>query len=576
MKKFIALIIGLALALQAFALVGCKKGKKVVYDPENFLTQAEAETLYGNPYRIVKDKVTLKIFVPKGTMNPPYSSMKMFRKLSELTNLEFDFTEADTAAYSTLRSTAWREDLPDMFLFGNTKNEQVRYSQYGSIIPFNDPDLEVEGIKVGDLIENYMPVYKKLLDDNFGLTTAVSAKQAVTLADGKMYSTVSANDVPRDLTYKMWINEQWIRNINQTPSLSARLKSEFGVESLPLADDIKTIEEYLLVLRAFKKLDANLNGKADDEVPASALEMQYLRNFILESYGAATNGIEISNDGTTFLYTPATEAYKKYLETAATMYSEGLIDTSTFTYKTDSQMAAKGYEGRLGSFAAAAAYLIVGYNYDNDYTVFGPFTSGYYTGKPIHYGFSNFKATAAEIPAGTPYVRELARLIDIMYSDIGVQLIAYGEEGVDWTWDDDARTSWTFHVPEGWKKTQEEYRATITPNVGTGACLYWSYDFVGKMNDDIIRKLNTQSERYMPYIKVDVPEDIVLTSDEYDRANLMANSLFNCVKSEEYEFVTGKKKVNKDWDNYLNKLEGYRYKEYLKIYNDALARKNAK
>ena len=575
MKRFLIMFLAGLLFAQVFVFGGCKKKNGDLYDADNFITAEQSQALYGNPYRIVKERITLKIFVPKGQMNPAYSSMKMFRKLSEITNLDFEFTEADTAAYSTLRNAVWGGELPDLFLFGNTKSEQVLFSSDGSLVPFNDPDLEAGGIKVGNLIENYMPNYKRLLDSNFGLETQATAKQIATLSDGKMYCTVSANDVPRDLTYKMWINEQWIKNINETPALQHRLISEFGVESLPLPDDIKTIEQYLLVLRAFKKLDANKNGKADDEVPVSALEMEYLRNFILESYGASTNSVEISNDGSAFVYTPATEAYKKYLETAALMYGEGLLDSSTFTYKTAAQMAGKGYEGKLGSFVAAAAYLVVGNDKDAEYTVFGPLTSEYYTGRPIHHGFSNFTASATEIPTGTPYVRELARLIDIMYSEIGVQLIAYGEEGVDWTWDDDEHTSWTFHVPSGWKNTQEEYRATITPNVGTGASIYWCYDFVGKMNDEIIRKLNRQSERYMPYLKVSVPEDMIFTPDEYDRAELMAATLYTFIRSEEYEFVTGKKTTESDWDTYVSKLEGYRYKEYLKIFNDALARKNA-
>ena len=47
-----------------------------------------------------------------------------------------------------------------------------------------------------------------------------------------------------------------------------------------------------------------------------------------------------------------------------------------------------------------------------------------------------------------------------------------------------------------------QYRATITPNVGTASGLYWSYEFVGKMNDKTISSLNKMSERYLPYLKV--------------------------------------------------------------------------
>lgn len=119
-------------------------------------------------------------------------------------------------------------------------------------------------------------------------------------------------------------------------------------------------------------------------------------------------------------------------------------------------MAVKGLDGdasRLGSFCAAAAYIIVGEDRADEYTTFGPLTSDYYNEKPLQWGFSYFQPTGAVIPTGTPYVREIARLLDILYSDLGCQLIAYGKEGIDWTWDDEGQTSWTFHVPDDWTGT---------------------------------------------------------------------------------------------------------------------------
>ncbi len=579
MKKSLSLTLAALMACGAMAFApacGCGKDD---YDAANFLTREEAIEQYGNEYRIVKEQVTLKIFVPKGSMNPEYSTMKMFKKLSEITNLKFDFVEADTSSYTNLRTAAWNGDLPDFFLFSNTMAEQVNYSALRAIHAFNDPNLEVEGIKVGSLIDNYMPTYKKLLDENFNIDTPISAKEVVTLDDGLMYATVTAMDVPRDLSYKMWINDEWINNINTTNSLKSRLQAEFGVSQLPTGDEINTIEELLLVLRAFKKLDANKNGDANDEIPVSSNKMQYLRNFIMAAYGSVFESVEISNDGSTFNYTPATEAFKKYLETAKLMMDEGLMDENTFQNQ-DASMAAKGYNNRLGMFCAAAPYLVTGYDYDQNYSAFGPLTSDYYQGTPLHYGFSPFKASATMIPRGTPYVREIARLIDILYSEIGTQLIAYGEEGVDWTWDNEEKTSWTFNVPESWEGTQEEYRATITPNVGTGAALYWSYDFIGKMNDPVIKSLNEESERYIPYLKVPVPEEVILAKEDYSPVSLKLTDLGKYVEMAEYNFITGVSGFNiansDDWGKYVNKLKSYGYEDVIARYNAALARKNAK
>ena len=573
MKKFLVMLLAVCMMLTAAFATGCKGKNKGAYDPDNFLTEEQALAEYGDQYRIVKNPVTIEIFVPRGSMNPRYETMEMFKVLSRRTNITFEFNHADTASYENLRSAAWfGGDLPDFFLFSNSMEEQVSYSEEGVLIPFNDPNLVVEGVQVGSLVDNYMPNYKALLDNNFNIDTKTKARDVVTLPDGKMYSTVSANDVPRDLTYKMWINQKWIDNINTTPGLKTKLSQEFGVSELPSANDINTIDELLLVLRAFKKLDANKDGDPDNEIPATAAEMEYLRNFILAAYGAVSNNIEISNDGKSFNYTPATEPYREFLKMARTMFKEGLIDNNTYSILGNEQMAGNGAANRLGMFCAAAAYLVVGYDLDSDYTVFGPITSDYYNGTPLHYGFTNFSASACLIPVGTPYVREIARLMDIMYSDLGTQLIAYGEEGTHWSWDNEEKTSWTFNVPSTWEGTQEEYRATISPNVGTGASVYWKYDFIGKMNDDIVKRLNTESERYIPFLKAPIPEDIILSREGYDETSSILLNLMPYIEMVEGEFITGVRDPfnDKDWNDHLNELVNYRYQKVVDIYNAAL------
>lgn len=563
MKRLVSVISAVAIAaISAFSLASCKKSG-TVYDPDNFLTAEQAEEL-GTPYKIVKESVTIKIFVPRGSMNPPYSEMRTFKKLSQLTNLNFKFIEADESEYMTQRTLAWEDksQLPDLFLFNNTISEIVTYSGFNALTPINDENYTKNGVKIGSLLD-YMPVYKKLLDDNFGLETKVSIKDTLTLSDGKMYSTASVNDVPRDLTYKTYINQRWIDNVNEN------FLSEG--EKLPAADEIRTVEQYLTVLRAFKKYDANLNDDPDDEIPVTAEKLNFLRNFILQAYGRVSPFIEINDAQTEFKYTAATEAYKKYLETIAIMYKEKLLDNTTFS-ATSTNIASKGFENKLGSFVAAAAYIVVDDELDKDYTTLYPLTSEYYTGTPVQYSHLKADALGAVIPSDTVYSREIARLLDIMYSDLGVQLLTFGEENVDWKWLDESKTSWVKTVPESWTKSEEEYRATLSPNVGLGVGLYNSNAFVSKESGSYTTYLNKLSEKYTPYLKEPIPAFVKLTGEEYGEEALIGSSLENCVKEWEIAFVKGEKTVAADWDSYLAALGGYRYKDLEKIYNDALKR----
>lgn len=561
-----------------FPLVACGGGgNATTYDPDNFLPNGTPE----NPYQIVKEPVTIEIFAPHSAGNPDYDELVMFKYLEKLTNLRFSFTTADTSAYSNRRSAIWSDPnyRPDLFLFNNAIAEQVQFMEknYNAFVPFNDASYAVkanstlvkygENLTVGNLIDQYMPNYKAGLEENFGIDKNVSdATQTATLSDGKMYATLSVNDVSRDLTYKMFINQQWIDNLNDLYSLK-----------LPNASEIDTVEEYLTVLRAFKKYDANDNGDPNDEVPVTSKSLEYLRNFIIQSYGYVSNSMEIKADGSEYVYVPSTEAYRMYLQTINTMWKEGLIDNTTFSITTDAQMAQKGQKGQLGSFVSAAAYIAVGMEYEGQYVTLAPVTSSYYTGEPIQLGFDYFKPDGACIPQTSIYVREVARLLDIMYSDIGKQLISYGVEGENFTWDDEEKTSWTFIVPESFTGTQEDYRATITPNVGSASALYWSKDFVEKMNDEIITELNKMSASYMQYIKIPEPDKYEFTSGEYEKISKIKATLDPQILYMESCFVKGDKGYDPfndaDWANYLASLDKYGYKDLVDIYNSMLDRK---
>ena len=559
-RKVCSVVLCAMLAALLMTAAGC--GGEVPYDPENFISAEEAEAM-GEPYRIVREPITLKVFVPISASNPHYNEMESIKKLSEITNIRFDFIEASVSAYTTLRTAAWEnsDGRPDLFLFNNPVSEQVINYQYGSMVAWNDETLTVRDMSVGSLIDNFMPNYKALLESNFDHPEEISAVSVATMGDGKMYSLISCNDIPRDRTYKMYINQQWIDNLNE----------DYGLD-LPDAGEIRTLDDYVTVLRAFKNYDANRNDRADDEIPLTSQSLSLLRNFILAAFGYVSNGVEIEADGQSFVYVPATEEYREYLRFMNMLYEEKLLDNSTFE-KTTSDLAGDGYQGKLGCFPDAGAYLTVGEELDEQYTSFGPLRSDSYDGELLQYGIKTiFQATGAVIPSGTPYVREIARLLDILYSDYGVALMAQGVEGVHWSWDDEEHTSWNFHIPETWKDTSEQYRATISPSVGTGCALYIPYEFDRKQNDETLRRINAEAEIYQDYIKVPIPENIKLDPDGYNRVALITASLDSYIQSSEANFVTGVLDIDSDaeWNRYLADLRGYNCEELVEIYNAAL------
>lgn len=590
-KKLLFSLLSLtALSFSALSITSC--GGSSSYDLENFLPTGTSD----NPYQIVKDPVTIKVFAPHSSGNPEYKDLKMFKYLSKITNLNFDFTTPDTSAYSARRASVWQDSnyKPDLFLFNNPIAEQVQYAEknFNAFVPFNKDYSDSTG-NVGNLIENYMPNYKKLMADNFNIDKNVeSASDAATINDGTMYCTLSTKDVARDLTYKMFINNVWVKNCYDNYSSSFAKKN--GIDD---ASKITTIEQYVGILNDFKNYDVNMNGSTDDEIGVSSKAFEYLRNFILESYGYVSYSCELENDGSKFTYVPLTQAYRNYLKTANGIWKSGLMDSSTLENKTDSQMAANG--SKTGSFVAAAPYLIAGgrsgkdnkdfdpyntyldkdnntknYRYDEEYTTIGPLLSSAYNGAKKHLGFGYFSPDGTCIPTTTVYAREVARLIDIMYSDLGTQLISYGVEGEDWNWDDNTKTSWTFNVPSTWSGTQEDYRGTITPNVGSASALYWSSEFVEKMNDDVITTLNKQSSIYTPYLKDPEPSKYKFNSSEYEEISTIKAQLDSQIEYYEASFITNTLDPNDDakWNEYVSAVKRFNGEKLETIYNTMLAR----
>lgn len=558
----------------ALTLTGCgKKGGS--YNPDNFIETPLAE----NPYQIVKEPITINIFTPHSSASPKTETLKMFKHLSKITNLNFTYNTPDTSAYQAQKATVWNggSEMPDLFLFNNDISEIVQFDEFNfnAYTVLNDDNYtnSVTGLKYGNIIDKYMPNYAAGLKNNFNLDkeTSGSASEIASLANGKMYSTLSVNDVPRDLTFKMYINKQWIEDLNT-------YEQDFIYNPLPLPEQITTLDDLYRVLKAFKDYDANGNGNPNDEIPISSASMKYIRNYFLSAWGHVVPGIEIRDDWSQYDFVASTPEYREYLKFCNKLYSEGIMDKKTFDMTSDIELVQRCYNKNIiGSFVHAAAYLCVGSEHQADYVTIKPVRAEGYNG-PLHqWSFSSFKPDGATIAAQSAKTREVARLIDIMYSPLGQQLLCFGVEGEDWHWDDSSKQSWSVDLPQGYTADQtEEYRATLTPNVNSGAGLYWAKDFVHKQNDPITNQLNEFAALYEPYFKIPEPYEIKMTSTEYEQKATIKAGLDSRIDFNESLFIIGKSGYDPnndaDWNKYLAEIKNFKYEDEVKLYNQALNR----
>ena len=516
MKKIFILF---AMLLLSLSVIGCD-GNKTKYDPDNFLETGD---------KIVKEKIELTFFAPLHSLHTKegYNAMKLFKIMEEVTNIHINWVYGNVSNYDEIRASQWTsKNRPDAFFLWNSTEEVVKYGENGTIY------------ELTDYIKDYAPNYQAILDNN------PEYKKAATF-NGKMYSTLAINDVPRDQTFKQFINQKWLENL--------------GLDMPTNTDELYT------VLKAFKTEDPNGNG-INDEIPLSSASLNQTRNFLMSAFGYVSTGMEMVDGQAVFV--PTTNNYRAYLEFANKLFEEKLLDNNTFTMD-ERALAAKG--SLVGCFDGSAAYLIAGEANDANYSAIAPLTSSINSEK-MWLGFNTVSPSAIIIPKTSPYVKEIVRWIDFLYSEQGIMLQAFGEENVDFTWKDDSKTSFTFNVPSG--MNIEEFRGTLTPSVGLGVVTYFSRDFVLKEDNEYTSRINqvVEEANYMDYLKVPVP-DLLFTKEEQNRLAIIETDLEIYMAVFEQKMISGKEDINDStWSAHLDNLKKLKVEELINIYNAAYQR----
>lgn len=486
------------------------------YSP-NFIADPTSE-------KIVKEKITINLFVPKASIHGEWEEMKLFKKMEERTNVHIEFTEVPLDGYTTQRNLSMTENKIDGYFLSNSAG-QVDYER--------DALLDLT-----DLIETYAPNYKKYM------AKYPEMKRVSTSRNGAMYSFSSINLAGGDAA-KQYINKTWLDKFD-----------------LPVPT---TVDEYYYALKTFMEQDANGNGIVNDEIPLSFINEDQTRNFLISAFGYTTFGVELTHNKDALAYVPSTDAYREYLKYCNTLYADKLLDANSFSQKSG-DLAYKGNHNLLGSFASSGSFLVVGNELDTDYTAVGPLTSSINSNK-IWYQFDKqSEPTVLVIRKSSKYPRELVRWIDVFYEESYEMLQTYGEEGVDWNWNNPEHNSFKFNVPQGMAK--EEYRATLTFSPGLGASVV-ATDKCRYEDSVENQKIYKEFDVYRPYWKDPIPV-LHFTDEESEELSSIEASLGAYVGSCEAAFIKSESGFNPysdtDWSNYVNQLRNKRYERLLELY----------
>ncbi|MGI6700265.1 MAG: hypothetical protein ACOX6G_08150 [Christensenellales bacterium] len=499
-------------------------------------------TLSGpNEYPIADEPITLKAFcIPKSQIEDMETN-RLTLWLEEKTGIHFEW-EVPPASESTtsLNLKLTDTDQPD-FYYGMTLGAARIWevAQDGMIMPLND------------LIENYMPNLKKILDEN------PSIKTAITAPDGNIYSLPRTDGGIHTLVpQKVFIYTPWLEKLNME------------MPSTPV--------EFEAYLQAVKDNDLNENGDTTDEIPLiiNSGNIRHVLGFLLAPFEPQPNKRLNVTDG---VLTPSftSDRYREGLIWIKGLVDKGLFSKDSFTIdgstiksltsRPDAMIVGSSggwFESSFGDMAALPTLW-------EDYEAVPPLANEEGIRRTINH--NGDIALNSFITSTCAYPEALAKWCDFWYSPEGIMTNYIGIEGIHWNWVDEpsiggsdtSARSITYSdgmTNETWYGTGFRHQ-----DADTRYCVTYT-------PENLEYHYYTESLKYLDYLPTEyVPSIVWFTDEQSEIVNTIESALLNYVNEMRAAFITGTIDINDDaqWTAYLDELEVIGLQDWVDTYQAA-------
>ena len=292
-KKFQRAALMTTCLTMVLSFTGCGK-QNLSYDSQSSTpatssgsTTASSGTTSENGLPLVTEPVTLTYFVPfSSEIITSLADNTMYQELEKRTGVHIEWQHPAGDANQAFQLLLTSSDLPDIV------EDCMQYYPSG-------PDRLVDdgiALQLNDLIDQYAPAYKKILDDYPQIY-----KECVT-DTGKMVTFSCVQTVHEDPWTGYSIRQDWLDELN--------------------LDMPTTVDELTEVLRAFK----TQKGASVPMTWYDSWKDQY--GYFVGAWGV---GPKFYNENGTVKYGPAELGYKQYVETMRMWYAEGLLDPEYLT-----------------------------------------------------------------------------------------------------------------------------------------------------------------------------------------------------------------------------------------------------
>lgn len=469
-------------------------------------------------------------------MNGNPDEMEIFKVLEEETNVHMNF--------EAIAQAEWNEkinllmgggvDLPDALYSGYALNdtELVTYGSQGMLLALNS------------YIDEYMPNFARVLEEH------PEVKGAITAPDGNIYALpfVRMDGLTGQIPSNMFINKKWLERLN----LSAPT----------------TIAELETVLTAFKELDPNGNGIAD-EIPMTFKFLGSQRDLggLFGMFGYADNLYAgqhhfVVDDGKV-VFVPTSEGYKKACDYLYEhFFSKGLIDLEGFTMdKATYNAQNQGEVANIGIFFAWNIFDLGSVHMD-EYTALAPMLGpdghtswGYVTSAGIEH-------TGLIVTSSCKEPEYLLMWADKMYDYKYAMQMEYGMVGH--TLVDNGDGTYGFApTPDG--MTYDEFLFGSTFPDSHLALFRDFYDTMLPIPANAQAKDKINNEMYLPVATTKYYPSLLFSADDNDVISLIGGDIIAYAETMRAKWLAYGG-VNDEWDAYVQRLESMGLGEYTDIY----------
>ncbi|MDQ0902163.1 MULTISPECIES: extracellular solute-binding protein [unclassified Paenibacillus] len=487
---------------------------------------------------IVKEPISLTFFTGKAPTNGNnFEETLVWKEYAKMTNVNVKFQLVPFENLNEKRNLVLAGgDYPDAFYSSRVSSADL--AKYGAQGTF---------VKLNDLIDNYAPNFKKLMEKYPDL------KKGLTMPDGGIYSFpsfYSPDFLPMLIGTPLWVKQEWLEKLKMK--------------------EPTTTEEFYQYLKAVKNTDLNGNGQAD-EVPYAGEGINPLIEQIRGAWDFGNRGlghkfVDVDSKSNELRFFRTDPKYKEVIEYVRKLYTEGLIDKEIFTVK-PAALYAKGQKGVFGSTINP-----------------NPMTQ---MSQPGYYGLGALKGphgdqlfTQIKVPIVWPgsFVvtdknknpEATIRWIDHLYGDEGATFYFMGVEGQTYKKAADGKLEFVEEItknPNG--LTMDQALAKYITWLG-GSYPGYVQEKYFKGSETLPESIAVGKKAEQHKVK-ELWNAFNFTQEETEFRSTVGNDIQNYISEMEAKFISGSAPMS-EWDKYVSTVDKMGVGEYMKIYKQAYDR----